>query len=362
MNLSTLIEQFKTNGHFKTIASNPLAQFGPRKRRYVGAELLPEKLVKQNAYREMQVRWRTVIANAGTRYSPAQKKGGDLIGTVLVELGHGDIAREMDAEQYDMLTELLETSDDMRATALLTNWLDTTVNLALVEMLEAERWQAMINASVVRTGDNGFTETISYPDPANHRVTPAAAWSTDTTDIFGDIQTQAQVIKNKGYDVGRIITSSAVVAIMAGNDTVKTRVGVSVVNASGQIVSAAGHATLEAINRTLQADGLPFIEVYDKRYATEEGTMPFIPAGSMLLVATTGRDIEVDTGDNEPMFLEDTIGYTAIGKAAGMGKPGRVIRAEAKESKPPRIEAEGWYTGLPVLTEPEALAVIKGIG
>ena len=41
--------------------------------------------------------------------------------------------------------------------------------------------------------------------------------------------------------------------------------------------------------------------------------------------------------------------------------PGRVIRSEAFESKPPRIEAEGWQTSLPVVTDPEAVAVIESI-
>jgi hypothetical protein len=55
------------------------------------------------------------------------------------------------------------------------------------------------------------------------------------------------------------------------------------------------------------------------------------------------------------------LGYTAIGRGAGQASNGRVIRAEAFDNKPPRIEAEGWQTALPVITEPEALAVISSI-
>lgn len=360
MDILTLIEQFAANGHFAAIARNPLAQFGTRKRRYVGAELLPEMPVEANAYREDQIRYRTVVANAGTRYSPAQKKGGDLIGDMLVELSHSDIARELDGRQYDALVKLLGGSSDMEAVVNLTNWLDTVINLALVEHNEAMRWQAMVNASVVRTGDNGFSETITYSNPTNHRVTPGAAWSTDSTDIFDDIHTQVQVLKDKGYDASRIITSSAVVAIMAGNNTIKTRTGVAVVNTSGQITSAAGRASLANINGALAADGLPPIETYDLRYRTESGTAPFLPAGSMLFAATTGQDQMFDAGDSE-ILLGDMLGYTAIGRAVGQAQPGRVVRAEAKMNKPPRVEAEGWQTSLPVITEPEALAAITGI-
>ena len=47
-------------------------------------------------------------------------------------------------------------------------------------------------------------------------------------------------------------------------------------------------------------------------------------------------------------------------EAAGAA-PGRVVRAEAHEDKPPRIEAEGWQTSLPVITEPEAFAILHTI-
>lgn len=360
MDVLTLINQFAKDGYYAAIARNPLAQFGPRNRRYIGAELLPEMVVTENAYREDSIRYRTTVANAGSRYSPAEKKGGDLIGSMLVELGHSDIARELDGRQYDALIRQLGAGSDMEAIAALTNWLDTTLNLALLEHNEMERWQAMVNASVTRSGDNGFNETVAYPNPAGHRITPAAAWSTDSTDVFADIHTQAEVLTNKGFQISRIITSRSVLAIMAGNDKVKTRIGVSVVNGSGQITAAAGRASLANINNALLADGLPPIELYDLRYRTESGTNPFLPAGSMLLVGTTGRDVEFDAGD-EPYILTDTVGYTAVGRAVGEGQPGRVIRAEAKMNKPPRIEGEAWQTSLPVVAEPEALAAITGI-
>lgn len=357
--LSTL-EQMRADNVFATLARNPRAQFGTPSRRYLGAELLPERTVEENAYREEDVRYRTVIANDGTRYSPAQKKEGDLVGSMLVELGNSDIAREFTSRKYDALLRLLMNNASMQAMVELTNWLDTTVNLALVELLEKQRWEAIVGASVTRQGDNEYTETVAYPNPAGHRAAETAAWSTDTTDIFEDIFAMADLLAGKGYTVSRMITSRNVLSIMAGNNTVKTRTGVSVVNASGQITAAAGRATLDAINGILGSDGLPPIELYDLQYRTQTGTGYFLPRDVFVLVATTGRDEEVDLGD-EIEFLGNTIGYTAIGRAVGQASPGRVIRAEAKMDKPPRIEAEGWQTALPVITEPEAIAVINDI-
>lgn len=360
MDIATLLNEMRESGYFESIARNPLAQFGRRARRYIGAELLPERLVEENAYREEQIRYRTVVANAGTRYSPAQKKGADLVGSFLVELANGDIAREFSGRDYDALLRVLMRNDSMEAMASLTRWFDTTVNLALVEAMEVWRWQAIVSAAVSLTGDNAYAETVDYSNPAGHRAAQSANWSTDSTDVFEDIFNMADVLSGKGYTVNRIITSRTVLSKMAGNATVRSRVGVAVVNSSGQIEAASGRASLAAINGALQSDGLPPIELYDLQYRTQTGTGYFLPRSVFVLVCTTGRDEVIDLGDEERTVL-DTLGYAAIGRAAGQSQPGRVLRAELMEDKPPRIEAEGWFAGLPVITEPEAIGVINNI-
>lgn len=358
--LYTLINDMRRDGTLAAIARNGAAQFGRTGRSYVGATLLPERTVEDNAYREESVRYRTIMANDGTRYSPTQKKDGDIIGSFLVELGESDIAREFTSRHYDALIRYLNSNASMEAVATLTQWLDTTVNLALVEHNEKQRWQAIVSAAVTRVGDNEYAETVSYSNPSGHRVAQTAPWGTDTTDIFADIFTMADLLASKGYTVNRMITSRTVLAIMAGNNTVKTRTGIAVVNTSGQITSAAGRATMDAINGILQSDGLPPIELYDLQYRTQTGTAYFLPRDVFVLVGTTGQDETIDLGDSE-RFLENTLGYTAIGRAAGQSAPGRVVRMEAKEDKPPRIEAEGWQTSLPVILHPEAIGVISGI-
>lgn len=362
MDLFSILRDLENDSDgFTRISRNPLAQFGRPSRQYLGATLLPERLVDENAFREDQITYRTIVANSGTRYSPTQKKDGDLIGSFLVELGESDIAREFTSRQYDALLRMLDRNDSLEAMATLTNWLDTTVNLALIEHIEKERWLAIVDAIVTRTGDNEYSESVAYSNPAGHRVAPGAVWSTDTTDIFAEIQAGADLLATKGYTVNRIITSRPILAIMSGNNTVKTRVGVAVVNTSGQITSAAGRASIDAIGGALQADGLPPIELYDLQYRTQTGTAYFLERDVLVMVGTTGRDEEIDLGDTAPVLIGDTLGYVAVGRSAGQNDSGRVIRAEAKQDKPPRIEAEGWQTSLPVITSPEALYVIDGI-
>lgn len=361
MDIAALVNQLMTDGTVRTLALNQRTQFGIQPRAYLGATLLPERTVSENAYREDSIRYRTVIANSGTRYSPSQKKGTDIIGTFLVELGDSDIAVELTARDYDALIRLLQSNPTMEATAALTNFLDRKVTLALVEYNEKQRWDAIVDASVVRTGDNAYTETVTYSNPSGHRANAGGTWSSDAYDPFADILAMADLLEGKGYMVGRIITSRTVLSILSGNDKVKTRTGVATINTSGQIAATPGRAARDAINLSLERDGLPPIEIYDLQYRTQTGTGYFLSRAAFVMVATTGRDETIDLGDSEDLTLNDTLGYTAVGRPAGQPDPGRVIRMEAKEDKPPRIEAEGWQTSLPVITEPEGIAVIKAI-
>lgn len=358
--ISTLVNSMLSDGSVQAVARNRRAAFGRQNRRYLGATLLPEKTVPQNAYRDYSIKYRTNIANDSARYSPVQLKKGSLAGSMLVELGDSDIGDEFSSELYDALILLLQQNASMSAVASITNWLDTAVNLALIEHNERQRWQAIVDAQVIRQGDNEYYEEVDYPDPAGHRVAQSAAWSTGTTDIFDDIATQADLLASKGFTLSRIITSRNVASIMSANATIRTRTNRVTVNGSGQITSTTGRAQLADINAMLGADGLPNIELYDLQYRTQTGSGYFLPRDVMVLVATTGRDETIDLGDSEELF-PDTLGYTAIGRAAGQSEPGRVIRMQAYENKPPRIEAEGWQTSLPVISEPEAISVIHSI-
>lgn len=360
MDIASLLRQMRTNGDLARIASNPLAQFGPPTRRYIGATILPEILVPENAYTEDAIKYRTVVANAGTRYSPVQKKGGALTGGFEVKLAESDIGSEFTSRDYDAFLKLLARNASMDAMAQLVRFLDTTVNLALVETNEKWRWQAIVDAVVQLRGDNEYSEDVAYSNPSGHRFNAAGSWSSDAYDPMDDIFAGAQKLADKGFTVGRIFSSRTVTGIMAGNDKIKARTNRVTVTSAGQIQSVTGRTTSSEINQLLSSDGLPPIETYDLLYRTSTGTGRFLASNVMVLVGTTGRNQELDLGDTIEV-LPDTLGYHAVGRAAGQSEPGRVLRQEFHEDKPPRIQAEGWQTSLPVITEPEAVVVIKAI-
>lgn len=358
--LATLLAEMEEQGHFVDISTNPLAQFGQPARRLIGAEILPEQTVEENAYREEAIRYRTIVSNDGTRYSPVQMKGGELLGEFLVELGDSDIGRELTAREYDAIVRLLRRSSDMDAIGRLLNWSDLVLNQALLEGNERQRWQAIVSAVVQRRGDNGYEEDVLYSNPSGHRVNAGGAWSNDAYDPFDDIMDGAQFLAAKGFTVSRIFSGLPVITIMSNNAKVQARVGLPVINATGTIEIARQRASKAQVDGALAANALPAIEQYDLQYRTQDGTGFFLARNVLVMVCTTGRDSNIDLGDDE-RILPDTLGYYAVGRAAGQPNPGRVIQVESFRNKPPRIEGEGWQTGLPVITEPEAMYVIGAI-
>lgn len=367
MDIRGLVEGLIESGNFQKIINNPLTQFGTKARRYLGAELLPEKPVMFNAYVEEGIKYRTNVANAGTRYSPAQIKGGVLTGEFEVRLAESDIASHFTGADYDALIRILimyggNEGMSPQAVTEMTQWADKTITLPLVEHNEKNRWQAIVNSQVVLTGDNGYSETVNYSNPPGHRVAAAGQWSNNSYDPYADIMAGVEALASVGYTVNRIFAGTPVRAKLSNNANMIKRVGRLSIDHTGATVFQAGRATLAEINATFSDDGLPPLELYDLQYRTQTGYQRFLDGASFVMVATTGRDQSIDLGDAEPVTVFNTLGYEAIGRPAGQTGPGRVMKTRVvDDSKPPRIEGEGWQTSLPVILEPEAIYVINSI-
>lgn len=365
--LRKLVDQLNASGDVRSIATDTRAQFGTGSRRYLGAELLPERIKPYSshvAFEEKAIRFRHgVIANAATRYSPVQmKQTGQLVASFLVQLGESDIGAELTAEDYDALLDLLDGAQDMEAAGRIIQFIDNATNIPLVEFNEKGRWEAIVDSQVVRRGD-GFEETIPLANPVGHRAAAGGLFSNDTYDPWADLIAVKEKFADLGYafdeNNGRIVCSTRVANILLGNDKVKLRV----FGGSSQVLGSQfvlGSATRDGVNAKLAADGMPAIETYDLRYRTQTGHQRFLKDDVMVFIAGTGEDQQIDLGD-EVRYLRDTLGYTGVGRAAGQRDPGRVIRTEQFDNKPPRIETEAWQVSFPVIQDPEAIQVRTGI-
>lgn len=361
MDLGSLVRQMRENSSLQRLATNPRIQFGTPQRTYVGATLLPERMVTENSYTEENIQYRTIVANAATRYSPVQKKKGVMVGSMEVKLAESDVGSELTSRDYDVLINLLRRNASMEAMAQVIRWSDITLNRPLLEWNERARWQAIVDAKVLLRGDGDYTVDMNYSDPSGHRVAAGGAWSNDAYNPMDDIYAQAQLLADKGYTVGRMFASRSVASILGNNAIIRTRTNRITVNTSGQITAdAGGRATLAELNGLFASDGLPPLELNDQIYRLNTGTGRFLADDVLVMVATTGRDEALDLGDTV-INVPNTLGYTGIGRSAGQASPGRVLRVEPFDNKPPRLEGEAWQTSLPVILEPEAIAVIHTI-
>lgn len=365
MDIMALLEELETDGTITTVMRNPFAQFGTPENRLLGPSLLPERAddtTSQNVYMEETIRYRSPIANAGTRYSPVTLKRGVLLGSFLVKLAESDIGSEFTGQQYDAFLRLLGSNRSMEAVASFVRFLDASVNLPLVHWNERARWQAIENCVVQLRGNNGYTEDVNYSNPAGHRVNAASVWSTDANDPYTDIFAIKALYASKGYRIGRIVTSNAVLSILSGNDKVAARTNRITVSSTGQIQGINSSINTALLNEINAQNELPPFETYEAMYQTSLGSARFMTANSMWFFATTGQNAEVATANPDaPRVLPNVLGYMGVGRPAGQTDPGRVAISTFFRNKPPRIENEGWQTSLPVIQDPEAIAGIKAI-
>jgi hypothetical protein len=366
MNVAELVERMVEETAFLEVMNNPLSQFGTPAEPFLGAELMPERLVEENAWVEEGIRFVSNIANDSTRYSPVQLKEGAMIGSFQVVLGNSDIGSEFTGQHYDALVRLLKrfnngavpTMDQLKT---LINWVDTTLNMPLRMKNELYRWQAIVEAQVLRSGDNGYREVVTMPNPTGQRTSVGGTWSDNAYDPFPDIVGMIQFLNDKGFIVRRVIASTTVRSILLGNTKVNQRAGVVSIM-SGSVVGLNALLSVDGLADLFRRNGIPPIETYDTQYRTQNGAGYYLPRDVMVFVCSTGRSEEnIPVDERDIVTLENTIGYIGVGRAAGQSESGRALFLRAHEDKPPRIEGQAWQTSGPIVYEPEAFAVLTDI-
>jgi hypothetical protein len=362
MDIRGTVQMMYDSGVITNLANNPMNQFGPASQPLLSASLMPEQTVPQNEYREENIQYRTVIANDGTRYSPVQKKRGILAGWMDVRLANQDIGSDFTSSDYDTFLSLLNSNADMDAVTNLLNWTDLTLVRPLNIKIEKMRWDCLIDASCVLTGDNNYRETVAYPNPTGHRVATGGSWADDAYDAYLDIVKGVEFLASKGYTASRIISSTPVVSTLQNNDKIKERAGSVALSSISGLTTVPGRVSRTDLNGMLGQDNIPPIEVYDQQYKTQTGSGFYLKRDVLIIIASTARDRTVaGNGDNQPITVPDTLGYVGVGRPAGQSSAGRRVLLTPYENKPPRIEGEAWQTTFPVMTDPESVYVINTI-
>jgi hypothetical protein len=365
MNIQQLVDLLMADAAFLELMNNPLAQFGTESEPLLGAELMPERLVDENSWVEEGIEYVSVMANDGTRYSPVQIKEGVRTGSFQVLLGNSDIGSAFTGQQYDTLLRIISrlspgSKPTMEQVRNLIDWVNLTLNMPLRMKNEYQRWQAIVNAQIVRTGDGNYRETVTVPNPAGHRVGTGGTWSDDSYDPWPELTGMVGFLQGKGFKVLRMIGPTIVRTILSGNLKVRQRGGiVSIIG--GSVVGLPGALSNEQLNSMLARDGIPPFETYDAQYRTQTGSGYYLDRDALVFFCATGRQENAVPLDSEPVVLSNTIGYTGIGRPTGASTPGRVLYIEPKGDKPPRVRGEAWQTSGPIIYKPEGMGVITGI-
>lgn len=373
MDIATLLDKLNKENQIERVANNNVSQFGTKAKPMPGAQLLPERRVPENMYRESGIKFRTYVAQPSSRYSPVTFVEGALSSSFAVELGESDLGMTLDAKEFDTFRKQLN-SGSMESAARSLLDLGGRVTEGLQMRNEVWRWQALLDGRIVAKHGNIQFE-VEYAKPAGHRVeilggTQAAkdGWYNEQYDPFDDIFAMADMLKGKGYEIGDIWTTQEILTVILRNRAAQRRMGNVVINynTEGGLTTYQGRVTQDKILEILRAEGLAIrrgVQRVDGTYNTRRQTRRFFHSDAMLFTCLTGRKEEYpdERGENgKPLIIQDTLGYLGVGTPAAQDNPGRVLTYEAiLNKKPPRIEVEGWQTSGPVILDPEALGVLR---
>ena len=373
-----LYEELQEERYFERLALDPLAQFGSEQQPFLGARLMPERIVEENAYEETQVRYRTKPALDNNRYSPTQKQANSaLIGSFRADLGHTDTRKDLTGKEYDDLRKLLMRGGDMTAMANVINWSDKELVMPHTIKNEIQRSQALLLATVTRQTANGEMQAINYYRPADHIVTipggttgAPQGWHLDTYDPFDDIEAGKEKLQGLGYPLVGMYAVPYLGRVLRTNDRVIARAGRNLPNDN----APRRRVTETILSNTLEDEDYTGITLYNGGYESETGFKRFmdVEAGYdyLLMVGGTQRQYDMAsdytgaTSDpsnftDSSIVLDNTLGYYAVGRNTGKDSSGRTIHTWMMEKKPVGMAGESYQTGLPVITDPQAYYVIR---
>lgn len=362
MDILTLLEDSQSD--IQIVVGNPLAQLGPPEDPFIGLQLMPERLVDENQYTETRISYKTIVANNGTRYSPVQIKGGAFVGEFDVKVVSSDRGAQLLAQEYDAIIKILKryTGSDipMQALMQLLKWVDKSLVQPLVVKNEKTVWECLVDAQVLIEGDDGFKDVVNISNPAGHRVA-SGDWSDPDYDPMIDIYARADFLKSKGYKVARQIAPGPKVTQLLNHPKVKAAARGFITVDAGALVGSQNRLTLTAFNDFLAENELPPVEKYDKTYNTQTETKNFLKRDVWVMVAQTDQQEEVPVADGDPLVIDKTLGYVAVGTNAGYDQPGRMVKTEAFDGKAPHVDGQSWQESFPVNQNPEAVTVLFDI-
>lgn len=367
MEVGELVEIMLRNAAFENVINDPRSQFGLLQRPLLGPRFMPERLVPDNDFAEYGLKLRPLIANAASDTSPVQLKKSHKWKSQKFSLADSDIGAEFSGKDYDALVRMLRNAGvsspaSMEGMVQLINWFKASVSLPMAHFNEKERWECIVDAEITRTGDGNYEETIEYPNPSGARVAASLDWTNDANDPWTDISARLDWLEDQGKPCVAIVAPQSVLNVLRGNDKMRNRIG-RISLAAGTIVGQPSARLSGAqLSDVFSQEDVPVPISYNARYNLPASSEYFLKRDVMVFFGATGTDAAIELGDDQdPILLQDTIGYVGVGTVSGESAPGKRTVVDVDHHKPPRVTCEGWQKALPIPADPDAISVLYDI-
>lgn len=233
------------------------------------------------------------------------------------------VGQNIPVSEYEQLRARGGNPSDAEILNAILNTTDT-VTRAVADAVERMRGIVLVTgkATIAEIGaDDDFGRDVL------NSVTAAASWATTSTDIIGHLQTwiDAYVAIN-GTEPGAILTSRRVVRLMAKSDQFKTAL----------IGGASRPATLDDVNDTVMAEGLPPIVTYNRQVSVAGTATKVIADDKLLLLpAPVGSDDWMGTELGATFWGRTLTSMDPDYNLASEEQPG-VVAGVYRNPKPPK--------------------------
>lgn len=397
--LTELVSWMQGTGQIDALTTSAASQFSSNGIQLLGPTLLPERQTLENAYKMRQVFVGGEIGNSGADYSPAQINQGFGTAEQSIIYGKLDAATQLTGRDIEAIYEFIklnnlttiarmmplgDPTNNVGSTAAMTGmisaadivlkWIDTSILGSLSSLMEQQRWQAIVDSIVKRRGANGYMEDVPLPTPVGSRITVAASgtvaapagWYDRTAataaDALDDILSAKLYLRNKGYQLNRIISKTTIRNTFMRNGKV-----VQAALPPGMLRQVDSADLMMLMGRY----ELPQWETYDAgfRYRDPNNSSGFNVTAYLdrpgydviiMLAETNLSSIITFQPRLQTLPIPNTLGYFGLGRPPGQSLFGKVTSLVVSDDKyPPSIYGEVVAQGLPCIEVPDAIVILK---
>ena len=267
----------------------------------------------------------------------------------------------------EMLTQIMmrggNTKEALASEAL--NFLNKVVIQALMDNAEWLRGQALVNGEIDWTF-NGINLAVDYGVPTANLLTnrtSTAAYDSSASEFWNDWRTAQRLLR---YNVRAAIAHPDTINAIVNNDANSAEV-LSQTGASGGF-TIRKYKTINSLN-VPSGDARDVVtlipygdegEILDPTTPGRTISVPFMPTGKILVIGNNNASgYRVGQGSTDDPTDSLALGYTHLAPTVEGGTPGRWARLFTPEGQPWQLRGQGAENVLPVLENPEKVAVMS---